>query len=158
RNRALPTTRFPRRRSGAERKGVLMQWRATLLGMLGLVLVATAPRAQPTVTVTMRLSEAEWQVVRQLVLPPFEAVCQCRVRVLDVPPETLLQRLRAMQRAGRMEIDLFAQDNMRLHELVDTGLAAPFAPAEAEMDAAVYPSLMTVGVIQSSRYFLPFRP
>ena len=37
-----------------------MQWRATLLGMLGLVLVATAPRAQPTVTVTIRLSEAEW--------------------------------------------------------------------------------------------------
>ena len=97
---------------------MLMRWRVMLLGMLGLVLVATASSAQPTVTVTMRLAEAEWQVVRQLILPPFEAVCQCRVRALDVPPETLLQRLRAMQRAGRMEIDLFAQDNMRLQELV----------------------------------------
>ncbi len=135
-----------------------MRWRATLLGILGLVLVATAPSAQPTVTVTMRLAEAEWQVVRQLILPPFEAVCQCRVRALDVPPETLLQRLRAMQRAGRMEIDLFAQDNMRLQELVEAGLAAPFAPAEAEMDAAIYPTLMAVGIIQNVRYFVPFRP
>lgn len=135
-----------------------MQWRATLLGMLGLLLVATAPSAQPTVTVVMRLAEAEWQVVRQLILPPFEAVCQCRVRALDVPPETLLQRLRAMQRAGRMEIDLFAQDNMRLQELVDAGLAAPFVPAEAEMDPAIYPALTAVGVIQNARYFLPFRP
>jgi hypothetical protein len=31
-----------------------------------------------------------------------------------------------MQQAWRMEIDLFAQDNMRLQELVDTALAAPF--------------------------------
>ena len=98
-------------------EGVRMRWRATLLVMLGFVLVTTTSSAQPTVTITMRLAEAEWQVVRQLILPPFEAVCQCRVRALDVPPETLLQRLRAMQRAGRMEIDLFAQDNMRLQAI-----------------------------------------
>src|SRR5215471_12365000 len=135
-----------------------MRWRAMFLSMLGLVLAATAPSAQPTVTVAMRLAEAEWQVVRQLILPPFEAVCQCRVRALDVPPETLLQRLRAMRQAGRMEIDLFAQDNMRLQELVEAGLAAPFAPAEAEMDAAIYPALMAIGTIHNVRYFLPFRP
>lgn len=135
-----------------------MRWRATLLGMLGLILVVTAPSAQPTVTVAMRLAEAEWQVVRQWILPPFEAVCQCRVRALDVPPETLLQRLRAMQRAGRMEIDLFAQDNMRLQELVDARLAAPFTSQEAEMDAAIYPALRAVGSIHSVLYFVPFRP
>ena len=38
-----------------------MQWRATLLGMLGLVLVATVVSAQPTVTITMRLAEAEFR-------------------------------------------------------------------------------------------------
>jgi hypothetical protein len=51
---------------------------------------------QSTVTVTMRLAEAEWYVVRQEVLPRFEAVCNCRVRAIDVPPETLVQRLRVM--------------------------------------------------------------
>jgi hypothetical protein len=94
----------------------------------------------------MRLAEAEWHVVRQEVLPRFEAVCHCRVRALDVPPETLVQRLRAMQQAGRMEIDLFAQDNMRLQELLDTALAAPFTPEESQVEEAIYPSLMAVGV------------
>jgi hypothetical protein len=47
-------------------------------------------------------------------LPQFEAVCNCRVRAIDVPQETLVQRLRVMYQAGRMGIDLFAQDKRRL--------------------------------------------
>jgi trehalose transport system substrate-binding protein len=112
----------------------------------------------PTVTLTMRLADAEWQVMRQHVLPPFEATCGCRVKAVDVPPETLVQRLRAMHRAGRMEIDLFAQDNMRLQELVDAGLVSELSAAEAQMDAAVYPTLTRAGLIHHRRYFVPFRP
>src|SRR5262247_18677 len=109
---------------------------AVVWSVLTIVLIVRKTDAQPTVTITLRLAEAEWHVVRQEVLPRFEAVCNCRVRAIDVPSETLVQRLRAMRQAGRMEIDLFAQDNMRLQELVESGLAAPFAPAEAEIDAA----------------------
>ena len=101
---------------------VRQRYRAVLWSVLTIVLAVTGTEAQPTVMVTMRLAEAEWHVVRQEVLPRFEAVCNCRVRAIDVPPETLVQRLRAMQQAGRMEIDLFAQDNMRLQELLDTAL------------------------------------
>jgi hypothetical protein len=50
-----------------------------------------------------------------------------------------------MQQAGRMEIDLFAQDNMRLQELIDTALAAPFTPEESQLEEAIYPSLMAAG-------------
>jgi hypothetical protein len=74
---------------------------AVLCSMVGIVLAVVGADAQPTVTVTMRLAEDEWQVLRQLVLPPFESVCNCRVRAIDVPPETLVQRLRALQSAGR---------------------------------------------------------
>src|SRR5215831_3114614 len=133
-------------------------WRTVFWGVLTLVLAVTGTAAQPTVTVTMRLAEAEWHVVRHKVLPRFEAVCNCRIRAIDIPPETLVQRLRTMQQAGRMEIDLFAQDNMRLQELVDTALVAPFAPEEAQVEEAIYPSLMAVGVNSGVRYFLPFRP
>jgi trehalose transport system substrate-binding protein len=135
-----------------------MQWVVVLIGVLGMVLAGVAHGAEPTITLTMRLAEAEWQVVRQEILPPFERVCHCRVRAIDVPPEALVQRLRAMQRAGRMQIDLFAQDNMRLQELVDAGLVAPLQPAEAQMDEAIYPALRQAGVIGGIRYFLPFRP
>lgn len=126
--------------------------------MLYLLIVSAVCGAASTLTVTMRLAEAEWQVMRQDILPPFERQCQCRVRAIDVPPETLLQRLRAMQRAGRMQIDVFAQDNMRLQELVEARLVTPLAPTEVEMDAAIYPVLRQAGKVADRRYFLPFRP
>jgi len=126
---------------------------AVIWSVLTIVLIVAEADAQPTVTITMRLAEAGWHVVRQEVLPRFEAVCNCRVRAIDVPPETLVQRLRAMQQAGRMEIDLFAQDNMRLQELIDTALAAPFIPEESQVEEAIYPSLMAVGVSGGERYF-----
>jgi trehalose transport system substrate-binding protein len=135
-----------------------MLWLVVLLGTFGTVLAGMVYGAEPTLTLTMRLAEAEWQVVRQEILPPFEATCHCRVRAIDVPPEALVQRLRAMKRAGRMQIDLFAQDNMRLQELVDAGLVTPITPDEAQVDEAIYPALRQAGVIDGVRYFLPFRP
>jgi hypothetical protein len=42
--------------------------------VLTIGLAVTGAEAQPTVTVTMRLAEVEWHVVRQEVLPRFEAV------------------------------------------------------------------------------------
>jgi trehalose transport system substrate-binding protein len=134
------------------------RYRAVLWNVLTIVLAVTGTEAQPTVTVTMRLAEAEWHVVRQEVLPRFEVACNGRVRAIDVPPETLVQRLRAMHQAGRIEIDLLAQDNMRLQELINTALASPFTPEESQVEEAIYPSLMAVGVSGGMRYFLPFRP
>ena len=52
--------------------------------------------------------DGKWHVVRQEVLPRFEAACNCRVWAIDVPPEMLVQRRRAMHQAGRPEVDLFA--------------------------------------------------
>lgn len=63
-----------------------------------------------------------------------------------------------MHQAWRMEIDLFAQDNMRLQELISTALASPFTPEESQVEEAIYPSLMAIGVSGGVRYFLPFRP
>ena len=135
-----------------------MLWILRVIGLCMLIPVAAAYSAEPTLTVAMRLAEAEWQVVRQQVLPPFEAQCHCRVRAIDVPPEALGQRLRAMQRAGRMQIDLFTQDNMRLQELVDAGLVSPLTSEEVREDAAIIPALMAAGVRHGTRYFVPFRP
>ena len=118
---------------------VRQRYRAVLWSVLTIVLAVTGTEAQPTVTVTMCLAEAEWHVVRQEVLQWFEAACNCRVRAIDVPPETLVQRLRAMYQAERMEIDLFAQDNMCLQELINTALASPFTPEESQVEEAIYP-------------------
>jgi ABC-type glycerol-3-phosphate transport system substrate-binding protein len=109
---------------------------------LAMALSHSSAAATPaTLTVTMRLAEAEWQVIRQAILPSFERYCGCRVRAIDVPPEALTQRLKAMRAAGRMEIDLFAQDNMRLQELVEAGLVQPVEETELRMEPAVLPAL-----------------
>lgn len=137
----------------------MTRWLFVMLGILAMLPSwAPADETKPALTVTMRLAEAEWQVVRQDILPTFEILCGCQVRAIDVPPETLVQRLRAMQQAGRMDIDLFAQDNMRLQELVDAGLVSPLTAEEAEMSESVYPALQAAGVIDAQRYFVPFRP
>lgn len=137
----------------------MTRWLFVVLGILALLPALTAAEGEkPALTVTMRLAEAEWQVIRQDILPTFEILCACEVRAIDVPPESLVQRLRAMQQAGRMDIDLFAQDNMRLQELVDAGLVSPLTDAESEMSKSVYPALQAAGVLNGQRYFVPFRP
>lgn len=137
----------------------MTRWLFVVLGVLALLPALTAAETEKlTLTVTMRLAEAEWQVMRQDILPTFEILCACQVRAIDVPPEALVQRLRAMQQAGRMDIDLFAQDNMRLQELVDAGLVSPLAGEESKMSKSVYPALQAAGVIDNQRYFVPFRP
>jgi trehalose transport system substrate-binding protein len=130
-----------------------------VLAWLLLVLaMSPAGAADSTLTVTMHLADSEWQVIRQEILPPFEKACGCRVRAIDVPAEVLTQRLKAMRSAGRVEIDLFAQDNMRLQELVDAGLVQVMDGQDARMDAAVLPALAGEGIIGGQRYFMPFRP
>jgi trehalose transport system substrate-binding protein len=106
----------------------------------------------------MRLAEAEWRLLREEILPPFERACPCRVRAIDVPPELLTQRLKAMRAAGRVEIDLFAQDNMRLQELVEAGLVQALDNLDIRLDPAILPALAAAGTLEGHRYFLPFRP
>lgn len=45
---------------------------AVVWSVLTIGLIVAEADAQPTVTITMRLAEAEWHVVRQEVLPRFE--------------------------------------------------------------------------------------
>ena len=137
----------------------MVRWFFVVLGILAVLPAwVAAEDEKQTLTFTMRLAEAEWQVMRQHILPTFEILCRCKVHAIDVPPETLAQRLTAMNRAGRMDIDLFAQDNMRLQELVDAGLASPLTDQESRMSDSVYPALRAAGVIDGRRYFVPFRP
>ena len=135
---------------------------ARRMGTVWLVAVALGASpafpAMPTLTVTMRLADAEWRLIREEVFPPFERTCGCRVRAIDVPPELLTQRLKAMRAAGHIEIDLFAQDNMRLQELVDAGLVQQLEERDVRLDAAVLPPLAFAGVLGGRRFFLPFRP
>ena len=44
-----------------------------------------------------------------------------------------------------MEVDLFAQDNMRFRELIDTALASPFTPEESQVEKAIHHHMALLG-------------
>ena len=113
---------------------------------------------QKTLTVSMRLQEAEWKVMREKILPAFEQRCMCKVNARDVPPEGLAKILEAMAKAGRMKIDVFAQDNMRLAQLVEYGLVRDLSSYEKKIPQQVLPSLIKVGRFGGKLYFMPYRP
>jgi hypothetical protein len=62
---------------------VMWRWLVVLGSVLMVGLTVAGAEAQPTVTVTIRLAEAEWHAVRQEVLARFEAVWKGRVRAID---------------------------------------------------------------------------
>ncbi len=150
------TTTHQRKRLPARRNpiqallGSLLAWTVACPGLL--------LAAERTLTVTMRLDESEWQVMRAEILPRFEKECHCTVVPRDVPPEQLAQLLQAMARAGRMEIDVFAQDNMRLLELVSVGVVQDLSAYESRIAAQVSKVLLEAGRIQGRLYFFPYRP
>ncbi|HBR28199.1 MAG TPA: sugar ABC transporter substrate-binding protein, partial [Firmicutes bacterium] len=61
-------------------------------------------------------------------------------------------------RAKRMDIDLIAQDNMRLATLVEKGLVEDLSAYRALIPTTVYPSLVEVGEFDGKMFFLPYRP
>jgi len=111
-----------------------------------------------SLTLSMRLQESEWEVMRKRVLPGFERQCGCRVKASDIPPEGLAKILEAMARTGRMKIDVFAQDNMRLAELVESRLVQDLSTHERRIPPEVLSSMVEAGRFHGKLYFMPYRP
>jgi trehalose transport system substrate-binding protein len=106
----------------------------------------------------MRLDESEWRVMRAEVFPRFEAQCRCAIISSDVPPEQLGQLLQAMVRAGQVTIDVFAQDNMRLLELVRAGVVQDLTAYQDRIPGTVPRALIEAGRFGGRLYFFPYRP
>ncbi|HWI64329.1 MAG TPA: extracellular solute-binding protein, partial [Symbiobacteriaceae bacterium] len=72
--------------------------------------------------VVMGLGEPEWKVMKEDVFPAFEKANNVKIEAMQVEAADVVKKLEAMKGAGKMEIDLIAQDNMALAPLVDKGL------------------------------------
>ena len=86
----------------------------------------TTPPPEPTtppapgpveLTFVTRLAEAELAVVRDEVIPIWEARTGNKVNIAEIAPEDVPTTLQAQQAAGRVEIDVIAQDNVALAPL-----------------------------------------
>lgn len=131
-----------------------------VLGLLILSLVVSVVTfsAPTTLRVIMGLAEEEWQVMREHIFPAFEKEYNVKVEAYQAEAQDTEKILEARVRAKRMDIDLIAQDNMRLATLVDRGLVEDLSDYRSLIPTTVYPSLIEVGEFNGKLYFLPYRP
>jgi trehalose transport system substrate-binding protein len=106
----------------------------------------------------MGLGEVEWQVMRQQIFPPFEKEHQVKIEAIQMEAADLPQVLEAQVKAGKVKIDLFAQDNMQLSYLVYKGLVEDLSAREKDIPKTIIPALITAGKFKGKLYFLPYRP
>jgi trehalose transport system substrate-binding protein len=106
----------------------------------------------------MGLAEAEWRVVREVVVTPYEQQTGVRVVPIQMEAADLVRQLEAQSQAGAVGIDLFTQDNNQLAPLVARGLVEDLTPYADLIPAATPAGLRTGLEFDGRLYFLPYRP
>jgi len=117
----------------------------------------SAPK-ESTLKVSMSLSDEEWRVVKEEIIPKFEHRNHCRIETLQIEAGDLPQILKSQSMAGKMEIDVFAQDNMQLSILVEEDLVENLSGYRGMIPKETEQSLISAGEFNRKLYFLPFRP
>ncbi len=113
---------------------------------------------RPVLRVVMGLTEEEWSVMKTEVFPKFEQRYACRISAYQVEANDWIRKLEAMERAGRVEVDVFAQDNMRLYPLVAKDLVEDVSQYADLIPDEVPKALRGVGIFNGKLYFFPYRP
>lgn len=113
---------------------------------------------QEKLRVAMSLSEAEWAVMREKVIPAFEKKAKIGVEAVQVEASDLPLLLDAMKKAGNMQIDLFAQDNMQLSLLTEKKLVEDMSAYERIIPRQVPRALVSNLKTGDRLYFMPYRP
>ena len=113
---------------------------------------------QPKLRVVMGLGEAEWQVMREEIFPPFEKKHGIKIEAIQMEAGDLPAVLEAQVKANKVKIDLFAQDNMQLAYLVYKDLIEDLSDQEKNIPKTVVPALIKAGKFKGKLYFMPYRP
>jgi len=111
-----------------------------------------------TLRISMGLGESEWQVMKEKVFPQFEQEHNVKIEAVQIEAADLPKKLESMDAAGKMELDLFTQDNMALAPLVEKGLVEDLSGYRDMIPDEILPSLTSVGEFDDKLYFLPYRP
>lgn len=104
------------------------------------------------------LGQAEWKVMREEVIPPFEKAQNCVVRSINVESGEMGRKLDALRQGDAMDVDVIGQDNMALWLLVQQGLMEDLTPYQASIPPETIDALVDVGRFDGKLYFMPYRP
>lgn len=106
----------------------------------------------------MSLAEQEWAVFRKFIFPEFEKKYHIKIRSYQIESSQLPSKLMALSSAKRTYIDLFAQDNMNIANLVREGLVLDLTEYQAILPDELLPNLIDACRFKGRLMFLPFRP
>ena len=118
----------------------------------------TKKAATPTLNVTMGLSDEEWKVMNQDVLPAFEKESGIKVNAIQMEAADVAKKLQASVAAKKNDIDVISQDVNTTAQLVADGYMADLSDQTKIIPSSTYPIQKQVGVFNGKTYFLPYRP
>ena len=131
--------------------------RVMLVGIACMLLVGRASVAAE-LSVMMGLGEIEGRTMRERIFPPFEQQYGVTIRSIQAEAADAVKKLIAMHRAGRMQVDLIAQDILLLQPLIDAGTMADLSAYRHEIPPTALPQLVDIGTFDGTTYFMPYRP
>jgi trehalose transport system substrate-binding protein len=109
------------------------------------------------VTFVTGLAEDERQVVGDL-LKQFEKDAGLQVKMVQMESQDVVNQLKAKKQANRMDVDLIAQDNLRLGPLVREGIVEDLSSQQGHVPETAIQPLIPVTQFDGKSYFFPYRP
>jgi len=109
------------------------------------------------VTFVTGLAEEERQVVGDL-LNQFQSQAGMQVKMVQMESQDVVNQLKAKKQANKVDVDLIAQDNLRLGPLVSGGLVEDLSGEKNRIPESAIEALLPVGQFDGKNYFLPYRP
>lgn len=110
-----------------------------------------------SVTFVTSLAEEERRAIGD-VFKRFEQANGLTVKMVQMESQDVVNQLKAKKEANRMDVDLIAQDNLRLGPLVRDGVVEDLSGQTGRIPETAIKELLPVGQFDGKTYFLPYRP
>ena len=110
-----------------------------------------------TISFVTALAEDERQVVGDL-LKTFQTQAGVQVKMIQMESQDVVNQLKAKKQAGKMDVDLVAQDNLRLGPLVREQIVEDLSGEQARVPDTTIEALKPVTEFDGKKFFFPYRP
>ncbi len=116
------------------------------------------PKKDVTLNVAFGLSDNEWELFRNEILPAFKQKTGITVKAVDLKQQDLINNLTAQEKSGNLTLDMFAQDVNSLSGLVTRGLVQDLSAYKDQIPSTVIPGMVQASTFDGKLLFLPYRP
>lgn len=110
-----------------------------------------------SVSFVTALAEDE-RVALSEILKGFESSAGIQVKMIQMESQDVVNQLKAKKTANRMDVDLIAQDNLRLGPLVRDAIVEDLSGEQSKVPDTTIEALKPVTQFDGKAFFLPYRP